>query len=134
MEMKDVVCENEPLYMVYDFDPRETSFKTWMGFYEEFKFFIPELTKKRFEDILREHRKLYDLREGLNWWRKQKHAMHFIFNEDMYKKRLFPLSPTEYGNWEQTVKKAKRMKKHTLTIAHKNNGKGNVFIRLTRNT
>jgi hypothetical protein len=108
MELRDKVCDNDPLYMVYDFDPRETSFETWMGFYNEFHDFIPELTKKRFRDILREHRVLYNFRAGLNWWRGIKHPMRAIFNNDYFEDRLFPLSASGYGNWEQRVRGKKK--------------------------
>ena len=103
MELKDKMCENDPIYMVYDFDPRETSFETWLGFYEDFRMFLPELTKKRFKDILREHRLLYNQRADIKWWQGLKHPMRAIFDDDYFKDRLFPLSPVRYGEWEMRI-------------------------------
>jgi hypothetical protein len=103
MELRDKVCDNDPLYMVYDFDPRETSFETWMGFYDDFHDFIPELTKKRFKDILREHRLLYQQRANIVWWKEQAHPMRMIFKNDSFSYRLFPLSAGKYGVWIDRV-------------------------------
>ena len=108
MELRDTLCDNDPLYMVYDFDPRETSFETWMGFYEDFHDFIPELTKKRFKDILREHRILYDQRADRNWWREQQHPMRSIFECDSFKDRLFPLPAGKYSVWVDGIAGKKR--------------------------
>ena len=111
MELRDKVCENDPLYMVYDFDPRETSFETWMGFYDEFHDFIPELTKKRFKDILREHRTLYNFREDIKWWRDIQHPMRAIFEDEQFIDRLFLLKPTVYGEWTNRILKKRKGKK-----------------------
>jgi len=103
MELRDKVCDNDALYMVYDFDPRETSFETWMGFYEDFHDFIPELTKTRFKDILREHRRLYDQRAGYTWDKEQRHPMRSIFEDDSFANRLFPLPTGKYGAWVDRI-------------------------------
>ena len=112
MELKDVLCENDPLYMVYDFDPRETSYETWMGFYQEFKSFIPELTKKSYRQILKDHRTLYNRRAEIVWWKEQVHPMRTsCFKAEKFQHRIFPLSSSQYGNWIQNVIKHKSKKK-----------------------
>ncbi len=121
MKLRDVVCGNESLYMIYDFDPWETSFETWMGFYDEYKFFIPALTKKRLREILKEHRDLYARRKQYRWEASQKHPMTDYF--DGFDSRLFPLKPARYGKWMDKVKKRFRVKK-----LHIHNDKGRAII------
>jgi hypothetical protein len=121
LELKDRMSGNDPLYMVYDFDPRETSIETWMGFYDEFAIFMPDvkqkkrglgkLTKKAYKQILIDHRKVYNMREQLRWWKNAEHPMRHFFDSDEFVERLFPLKPSAYSHWQDKVLNARKKKK-----------------------